>query len=126
MDAKQKMCDNRGMAAIFVVLIIAILIMLAITVIPMVLESDAHTREKLDSDHEVTARDSALLRVNAVGGFTAAYDYYNKCFVVGSEAKNVEAYGESDEHKGKIILVEATADGKVTLTWVFPREVPHD
>ena len=115
--------ENGGVLLIFLLLGTAILVMLLLILVPEIRQSDRETREELDLDHENTAEGSARVKASTDGAFHAAYDYYNKRFVVGAEAKNIEPYGESDEHKGMIIFIEADGNGEITLTWGEPREV---
>lgn len=116
--------NEKGIAAIFIILGIAIIVMLCLIIIPEIGNTGSGTAAETDKAHEQTAMDSGRLQFLAVGPFTAVYDYKNKVFVDGAKAKQVEPYGETDEHKGMVIFVSANSEGKITVTWKEPREVP--
>ena len=118
--------NQKGCAAIIWILGIEIVVMLLLIFVPVYRESNKKAREEIDIKHEQTAYDSAKLSVQLNGPFCAIYDYYNKEFVTGHEAVNVEAYGESDLHKEMVILIEAQSTENIKMEWVIPREVPYD
>lgn len=118
--------NQNGFAAVFLIVGGLILVMLALILVPKILNSNEAAAVKLDEEHEQTAEDSAKLWAQTGGAFTAVYDYYNKIFVQGEKARKVEPYGESKEHDGMVILVTADANGNTKVSWTVPKEVPYD
>lgn len=118
-----KLKEKNGYAAIIVVLLIAIFIMLILILYPSVIDLGANASSKLDSDFEKTAEDSAYMKYMADGsGFVAVYDSEKKDFVDQIASKrefgNITAYGTSEEHKGKVLLVRVSDVGDISLTWI--------
>lgn len=127
MISTSKIKDKKGYAAIILILLVAILIMIVLILYPSFIDLGKSTKDKLDSDYEQTAEDSAYMKYMADGqGFVAVYDSENKTFIDQIASKRefgkITSYGESDDHKGKLILVRVDDSGDISLTWISSDE----
>ena len=115
---KKKKWNSRGVTRMAAILIAGILIMLVLLLVPLALSAKESVARDLDARHEQTAEDSALMKVVSDGAFEAVYDAELKRFVPLGQIREVTAYGSSEEHKGKVIYVQAEADGTIHLQWI--------
>lgn len=118
-----KLKNQNGISVVILILLIAIIILSVLIIIPIATNANESAREQIDLDYEQTATDSAYMKYMADGtGFTAIYDSEKKEFIdeVGSarEFGSITAYGESKNHKDKVILVSVSDSGDIDITWI--------
>lgn len=122
----KKLQSTKGANLIIWILVAAIIVMLVLILAPNIGNVNSYAKDKVDAGHEQTARDSAHIRFMTEGPFTAIYDSENKQFIDDvSSARafgSITAYGEADNHIGKVILVSVSDDGTIMTSWIGPED----
>ena len=118
---RKKLAEKKGAMLTVVILGVAVIVVALIIAIPLISDANEAAKAKLDTDHEHTAEDSALMRWFSTGEFTAVYDAEQKVFLDDLSVRDMTPYGQSKEHKDMVIQVHADAAGEITMEWIDPK-----